>query len=189
MQVLAASKPPGGQELAAVEAYLNGLTTVVADFLQTASDGSVSGGKFFLKRPGKLRWQYDPPVPVLIVSNGNIISYQDLELNQVSRASADETLSAFLGRKVISFSAKDVEVTAFSSKSGLTKVSLQRPGHAEDGALTMIFEENPIRLKKMEIIDSTGKATTVSFHNVQQGLQLPDKLFYVDEVSRIEKKR
>lgn len=172
-----------------IEAYLNGLTTVVADFLQTDSAGKISDGKFFLKRPGKLRWQYNPPVPVLIVGNGNTLSYVDLELNQVSRASADASLSAFLSRPHISFKSKDVNVVAFGSKAGATRISLQRPGHADEGTLTLVFDEHPLVLRKMEVVDSTGKTTIISFHNVRQGEQLSDQLFYVDEVKHMEKRR
>src|SRR5690554_6741794 len=51
-----------------VAAYLTDLTTIVADFTQVAPDGSLSTGKFYLKRPNKMRWQYDPPTPVLMLT-------------------------------------------------------------------------------------------------------------------------
>ena len=57
-------------DLERIQDYLNGITTVTADFTQVAPDGSLTGGKFFLKRPGKMRWQYSPPTPLLMIADG-----------------------------------------------------------------------------------------------------------------------
>src|SRR5476649_722580 len=76
--------PPALDAAQKVQTYLNKLTTVQADFLQISPEGNESTGKFFLSRPGKMRWQYNPPVPVLIIVSGGILSYYDAELDQIS---------------------------------------------------------------------------------------------------------
>lgn len=67
-------------ELKRVENYLNSISTIVADFTQVAPDGTLASGKFYLKRPGKMRWQYEPPTPVLIILNDWHFIYYDYEL-------------------------------------------------------------------------------------------------------------
>ncbi|MDE3060750.1 MAG: outer membrane lipoprotein carrier protein LolA, partial [Pseudomonadota bacterium] len=67
-----------------IEDYLSNLTTIVSDFTQVAPDGTLSTGKFYLKRPGKMRWQYNPPTPILMVSSGSELVYYDIELDQIT---------------------------------------------------------------------------------------------------------
>ena len=89
--------------IASVEKYLSGLTTIVADFTQIAPSGNLVSGKFYLERPGKMRWQYDPPTPVLMLADGNFLIFYDYELDQVSHIPLQDTLAGFLARKTIAF--------------------------------------------------------------------------------------
>ena len=67
-----------------LENYLSGITTITSDFSQAAPDGSISAGRFYLQRPNKMRWEYKPPVPILMVANGLELVYYDKELEQVT---------------------------------------------------------------------------------------------------------
>ena len=67
-----------------IEAYFNGVRTMRARFLQSASTGQVAEGTVALQRPGRMRIEYDPPVPVLIVADGTWLIYHDRGLNQIS---------------------------------------------------------------------------------------------------------
>ncbi|PZP84599.1 MAG: outer membrane lipoprotein carrier protein LolA, partial [Azospirillum brasilense] len=89
------------EEIKRVEGYLTGLSTIVADFSQVAANGELSEGKFYLKRPGKMRWEYAPPTPILLVSNGKVITYYDAELDQVNYVPVDDTLAGFLAQDTI----------------------------------------------------------------------------------------
>lgn len=174
--------------LATVSTYLNSLGAVVADFTQIDANGATAEGKFFLKRPGKLRWQYAPPVPLLIVANGSIIAYQDFELNQVSRISSKDTLAAFLARDKIELPDEDVLIESVTRAKGALRITLRQKGKEKDGALTLVFDESPMLLKKIEVTDSANRLTSISLANIQQDQTLPDSLFYVDELKRLEKK-
>jgi outer membrane lipoprotein-sorting protein len=171
-----------------VEQYFNNLDTLVADFMQTDAAGSVGYGKFFLKRPGKLRWQYEPPIPILIVANGSTMAYQDFELNQVSHVSTDSNLAAFLTRPKISMSDKDLVIEHVSREAGLLKLTLRQKGKENEGAMTLIFDESPMQIRKMEVLDAIGKITSIAFSNPIFGQALPDNLFYIDEVGRMERR-
>src|SRR6202034_1726770 len=106
-----------------IQDYLSNLTTIISDFTQVAPDGNLTSGKFFLERPGRMRWQYNPPTPVLMVSDGNDLVYYDYELEQVSHIPLDSTLIGFLAQNPIRFTGT-VGITGFSQNAGVIRISL-----------------------------------------------------------------
>ena len=98
------------RELKRIEHYLNSINTLVADFTQVAPDGSIASGKFYLKRPGKMRWQYEPPTPVLIIANNGSLVYYDYELKQVTHLPIDSSLASILARKHIRLDDPDLVI-------------------------------------------------------------------------------
>jgi outer membrane lipoprotein-sorting protein len=170
------------QEISLIETYLNNISTLVADFTQVAPDGNVSTGQLFISRPGKLRWQYNPPVPILITINGSLMAHYDYELDQTSFVSPDSNLAGFLTRKKISFGG-DVLVKRLEKAVGAIKITIVSKAKPKEGQLTMIFSENPIHLKKLEVVDSSGQQTSVSLLNVKYGLPLDKKLFIIKNPS------
>ena len=99
-------------EIKKIENYLNKIITMSADFTQVDPDGNISTGIFYLKRPGKLRWQYNEPNIITIIANGTLITHYDEELDQVSHVSAGDSLLTFLTRLKIQFT-KDIAVKKF----------------------------------------------------------------------------
>lgn len=160
-----------------VETYLNKIDTIIADFTQIAPDGALTGGKFYLKRPGKMRWQYDPPTPILMVANGDAIIFYDYELEQISHIPLDNTLAGFLAQEVIDFDDQSIQLTGFDQSPGSIRLSLVQRGQAEDGELTLEFIDNPIQIKNMIIRDAQGKSTTISLQNARYGHTLEENLF------------
>src|SRR5450759_5655024 len=71
-------------DLSRIETYLNALRALKARFLQVAPDGAVSGGVVWLERPGRMRFQYDPPSPILLVAGHGVVLFHDRQLNQTS---------------------------------------------------------------------------------------------------------
>jgi len=171
------------------EQYLNDLHTVKASFKQIAPDGSVSFGKFFLKRPGKLRWQYDPPVPILIVANDHMLAYHDFELDQISHVPTESTLAGFMARERIRLGGDDLTVKEVVRGGGKLRITLHEAGRPEEGMLTLVFDEHPMKLRKLEILDATKQLTSVSFHEAEYGLALDDELFFVDYTKRLQRQR
>lgn len=165
------------------ERYLNNLTTFVADFIQTSPEGKVATGRFFLKRPGKFRWQYDPPTPIVITAGFGLLSYQDLELDQVSHVPVDDTLAGFLARDELRLTG-DVEVVTWRDEGGWLQLTLAQPNQPEQGELTLTFQSTPMELRRLDVVDATGKMTTVALQNVKRGQDLPDALFAVNTLDR-----
>jgi outer membrane lipoprotein-sorting protein len=170
-------------ELSKIEYYLNGITTFVADFTQIAPNGEVSTGKLFLSRPNKLRWQYNPPTPILIVVNGTNVAYYDYELDQLSHSSAEDNISNFLTRNYISLQ-DDMKITKFDNKTGTTRIQLVKKDKAQEGSLTLTFDNSPLALKKIEVEDSTGQRTLISLFNQKSGMTLDNNLFRLKAPSR-----
>lgn len=172
------------EDLKRIEAYLNGITTLVSDFTQVAPDGSLTGGKFFLKRPGKMRWQYDPPTPVLMVASGSQLTYYDYELEQISHIPIDSTLASFLARESISLSDNFVTISDFQKTPGMLRLTLSQASKPEAGHLTLTFSDAPLQLRNMEVMDSQGQSTTVALNNAQFGIPLDNKLFIFETPRR-----
>lgn len=159
-----------------VEKYLTGLTTIVSDFTQFAPDGTLTNGKFFLKRPGKMRWQYNPPTPVLIVASGKQLVFFDRELEQVTYIPIDESLIGFMAKEQIRFD-ETVGITKFEKEHNVIRITLAERDKPTEGSLMLELTENPMIIRNMVITDSAGQVTSVSLNNAKFGSKLEDKFF------------
>lgn len=162
--------------IARVESYLNGISSLKADFLQVASTGEVARGTFYLRRPGRLRVEYEDSVPVLIVADGHRLIYYDKELETVNMVPIEDTLAAFLARPEIDFG-KDVRVASYEHARGLVRVTLVRRDEPGGGSLTLTLDENPMRLRQWTVTDPQGVRTRVALEDIEWGPRLSDALF------------
>jgi len=169
------------------EDYLNGIRTMQADFLQVAPSGQESTGKFYLSRPGKIRWEYETPSRILIIVSGSLVSYYDYELNQVSHAPSGSSLAEFLAREKISLSG-DVKVLSVTEEFGLITITITQAKKPDEGNLTLIFSDSPMMLKKLIVIDAAGKETQVTFENPAFDLSLEKDLFIMKDPNLFKKK-
>jgi outer membrane lipoprotein-sorting protein len=167
---------PHEKTIERIQDYLSGLTTIVSDFTQVAPDGSLTSGKFYLERPGRMRWQYNPPTPILMVADGNDMVYYDYELEQVSHIPLDSTVIGFLARNPIRFSGT-VAITEFSQNASVIRIGLAQRDKPADGELTLEFSDNPLQLRNMVIRDASHQVTTVSLNHARFGVKLDSQLF------------
>ncbi len=149
--------------------------------MQVAADGGISSGQFFLARPGKLRWQYDPPVPLLIIADGKTMQYYDLELDTVSHADIDSTLAGVLARPEIDLTSKDIAVKDFSDEAGVMRLTLIKKKDPDEGSLTLVLNNSPMSLRKIEVVDSAKNKSVISFSDVKLDVDLDNKLFEFDK--------
>ena len=150
-----------------------------ASFIQESSTGEISKGKFLLSRPGKMRVEYDKPTPLLIIANGSVLAYTDLELEETSYLSTNSTPASFLTRKNFSFSAKDVEITNFVKSDNLIKVGIVKKNKKEAGVFSLIFTANPLRFIKMEVKNDLDEITKVSFVTAKFDQAIDNKMFVI----------
>lgn len=160
-----------------VAAYLNQITTLKADFLQISSSGDSGEGTLYLERPKRLRIEYKPPTPVLIVANGSYLSYVDTELKDVQHIALEDTPVAFLLRDEFDFNGGDVIVTSYEHAAQTIRVSLVQRRDPLAGELTLVFSDNPIVLRKWVIVDAQGIVTNVTLIDPRFGFPMPDVKF------------
>ncbi|TAN52992.1 MAG: outer membrane lipoprotein carrier protein LolA [Rhodospirillales bacterium] len=170
-------------EIVRAEAYLNEIRTLKARFLQAAPDGQFSEGTLFLSRPGKLRLEYDPPVPILIIGAYDLLTYHDKELKQTSHLPIESTPAGILVRSRIGLMGGDLTVTGFRNSEGLDRISLARTDDPQAGEITLVFTQEPYQLRQWTVRDPQGLITTVTLSDARTGLKLEPKLFEFDDPS------
>ncbi len=163
-------------DIARVQAYLNTLHTLKARFLQVAPDGSVSQGEAWLDRPGRMRFQYDPPSPLLLVAGNGLFIFHDSELHQTTNLPLSATPLGLLLRDHLQLSG-DVTVTRLSRLPGQLQVTLVRTHAPEDGSLTLVFTDPPLALRQWSVVNAQHQKTTVTLYNVETGGTFDQNLF------------
>jgi outer membrane lipoprotein-sorting protein len=175
-----ARKPLSAQDRAdvqRVEDYLNAVTTLKARFLQIAPNGAQAEGDAFLSRPGKMRLQYDPPSPLLVVADGRFLIVHDKQLGDPSWIPLDSTPAGILVRKDVRLEGADVTVTRVGHQPGVVTVSMVETSDPGAGELTLVFSERPFELRQWRVVDTQGQTTTVSLYETQTGMRLDPRLF------------
>lgn len=160
-----------------IEDYLNNIKYLSSNFIQESADKSIIEGKFYLSRPGKMRVEYITKPKILIIVNGSVLSYIDVELEETSHLSTNTTPASFLTRENISFNAKDVEITRMIDNDKLITVSILKKNRKEAGEFTLTFQKNPFKFIKMEVKNELGEKTSIVLTNTNFSKKLSDNLF------------
>jgi len=184
---LARESAPGGLQLAAlspddvaavtrIERYLNDIKTMRARFVQVSSNGAYAEGAVYVDRPGHMRFDYDPPSPVLMIANGLSLLYYDRELKEATFLPLWETPLWFLIRDEVRLD-ENVEVVAIEQALGILRITLRDPDSPDAGAVTLVFSDGPLVLRKWELTDPQGIQTQVSLVNPVYGEEMDPNLF------------
>lgn len=163
--------------LSRISAYLNGFSTARAEFTQINADGTISTGQLALKRPGRARFEYDPPNKALVIAGGGRVAIFDDKSNQPPEQYplARTPLSVILAKRV-DF-ARAQMVVGHDGDATSTRVIAQDPENPEYGTIALIFTGDPVELRQWVITDGSGQATTVILGDMQTGPDLPASLF------------
>lgn len=162
--------------LARVEAYLNALRVLRARFLQVAQNGASAQGTAWIWRPGRMRFDYDPPEPILLVASGGQVMMYDRELRQPTTVPASATPLGLLLRPEIRLSG-DITVTETARRGGFLHVSLHRTNAAAEGRLTLTFQEEPMQLRQWTVLDAQGRETRVTLYELDTNVQPNARMF------------
>lgn len=172
--------PQDAADLAQIETYLNAIHTLKAHFLQVAPDGAMSQGTAWIERPGRMRFEYDPPANILLVAGHGNLVFEDHSIDQISEVPLRLTPLGILLADHISLSGA-VTVVGFQRLPGQLQVTLVRSASPQDGSLTLVFTANPLVLRQWTVLDAQRRETHVTLYNVEQGVNLDPKLFeFVD---------
>ena len=170
------------QDLAAVDAGLNNTASFSGRFAQYGADGSYATGTVHLQRPGKVRFEYDDPNPLLIVSDGVTLVQHDKALETFDRVPLSATpLNYFLKENVNL--ANDTEVVSFQKLPGQWWVTARDGSGQLDGAITMAFNPATMALSEWVIMDEFGGQTTVRLSELRYNERIDPRKFILREDS------
>ena len=176
-QVRAAVLSPQDQaDVARIEAYLNATKALTARFLQVAPDGGLSRGQAWLVRPGRMRFQYDPPSPFLLVGGHGLLVFNDKQLGQTSNIPLDSTPLGLLLQDNLRLSG-EITVTGFVRQPGQIQLSVVRTRSPQDGTLTLVFSDPPLQLRQWTVLDQQRHETRVTLTDIKVGGSYPSSLF------------
>jgi outer membrane lipoprotein-sorting protein len=159
-----------------VEDYINSIDTLSARFVQLNPDGRTVEGSLHVVRPGRMRFEYDPPVRYWLIANGGQVIFYDKELEAPTYVSIDDTPLGLLLDKQVSFS-DGMRVTRVERATGSVRVTVVQLGKEDNGSVQITFSERPMEVKKWSIIDPRGVAVHIALLNARYGVEIDPALF------------
>ena len=168
------------RDLARISNYLNGVKTLEGNFIQVGHDGELSEGLFYLSRPGRIRFEYKPPNPAMVIADGFWVGVYDTRLNTLDRIPLKSTPLNILLQKRVDLN-KDNAIRSIERAPGLMRVTAINPKDPEQGSITMVFAENPLELRQWIVIDPQGLTTTVALSETRANVKLDPNLFFIED--------
>jgi len=181
-----AASPSLAQQLSLsqVSSYLNSFTSAEGEFTQINADGTISTGTVFIKRPNRVRFEYNPPEESLVVAGGGQVAIFDPRSNTgPDRYPLNQTPLSIILERNIDLTRTDM-VTGHTSDGTTTTVTAQDPDRTEYGNIQMVFTSNPVELRQWIVTDDTGQQTTVILGDLAKDGQVPDLLFNIQREMR-----
>lgn len=166
------------------QAYLQSMASVEGDFIETGAGGQRRQGRFWLKRPGKMRFEYTTPEGLLVVSDGSNVMRYDPRLEVFRQVPLGQTpLSIFLARTVrLDQGVRVDRVTRMPSGAfAITARDARRPN---EGSVILAFAGSPVRLQEWTVIDAQGARTRTQLTRIQPAANLPNSLFQLRDPTR-----
>jgi outer membrane lipoprotein-sorting protein len=163
-----------------VETYINSIRTLQARFVQSNPNGSNVQGTLYVSRPGKMRFQYDPPSQLKIVADGRQVTMWDPANKDFGQWPIGWTAASFLVQEPFKLSGDITVVANQRTPDGLLALTLVQTRKPQEGKVIVRLSENPMQLRGWTVIDNRGNKVDVSLTNVQTGIQLANSLFKYD---------
>lgn len=164
--------------LSEISSYLNQLQTAQGDFTQINSDGTISTGTIYIKRPGRIRFEYDAPEKSLVIAGGGSVAIFDARsTDNPQRYPLSETPLSIILQDNVDLTRASM-VTGHTSDGTSTTVTAQDPAHPEYGNIQLKFT-NPAQLRQWVITDNTGTQTTMVLGDMTIGGGISDRMFNI----------
>jgi outer membrane lipoprotein-sorting protein len=171
------------QDLARIDTAMNNTASFSGRFAQYGSDGSFSQGQVYLKRPGKIRFEYDAPAQLLMVSDGVTLTQMDKALDTKDRVPLKSTPLAFFLAETVKLE-DDVEVISLQKTIDAISVTAKDGSGKMDGAITMTFDPNTLALREWVVHDGFGQQTRILLSELRYNERLNPYLFILRDVKR-----
>ena len=159
--------------------YINGIRTAEADFTQISDDGAIATGTLFMRRPGRMRFEYDGEDELLVMAGGGQVAIFDGRSNTPPEQYPlrRTPLNLILARNV-DLGRSDM-IIAHDGDGSATRVVAQDPDDPDIGQIEMVFTADPVELRQWVITDANGFQTTVILGEMQQGTTIPSRQFNI----------
>lgn len=171
-----AQAQPGTAE---VERYINSIRTLKARFVQSNPNGTVVHGTLYVRRPGRMRFEYDAPSQLKVVADGSQVTMWDPTTKDFGQWPIGWTAASFLVKEPLSLTG-DLQIDKTERSDGMLHLTMSQPKKPQEGKVIVRLSENPMMLRGWTIIDNRGNQVNVSLQDVQAGGQLADSLFKFD---------
>jgi outer membrane lipoprotein-sorting protein len=158
--------------------HFSSVATMSGEFVQFGPRGEQTGGKFYIQRPGKIRFNYEPPSGYKVISDGKSVVIDNAKLNTMDLYPLSKTPLKLLLDDRIDLSGKRVK--SVKEEDDLTTIQLADRQIFGNSTITMMFDPKSYDLRQWTITDPQGKDTTVMIFNVKQGVKIDPALFQVD---------
>ena len=175
-----ASAQTANPDVAAVERYFNGMRTMQARFVQSNPGGTVVQGTLSVRRPGRMRFEYDPPSQLKIVADGSQVTMWDIANRDFGQWPIGWTAASFLVKEPMVLQGGDLTVEKVERADGMLQLTMSQARKPQEGKVIVRLAENPMMLRGWTIIDNRGQQVTVSLNDVQTGVQIADSIFKND---------
>ncbi|EBA13633.1 LolA family protein [Roseobacter sp. CCS2] len=165
--------------LGQISAYLNQLQTAQGGFTQINADGTLSTGQIYIKRPGRIRFEYNAPSDSLVLASGGQLAIFDARSNTgPERYPLNQTPLSIILQENVNLEREDM-VTNVVSDGTTTTVTAQDPDNPNYGSIQMVFTANPVELRQWIVTDEFGAETTVILNDLIAGSVIRDILFNI----------
>lgn len=166
-----------------ISTYFNKMKTMQGEFTQVGPKGHVSAGVFYISKPGRLRFEYAPPNPFLVVADGSWVTIKNSVKNTADQYPLSATpLRLVLANKVDLL--KEADVKSVETGDGLTRVTVEDKSKMVPGHLELVFDSEKDELQQWIIVDGQGRRTTISLMNIEADTKPDPKLFVVEVPKR-----
>ena len=165
--------------LAEISQKLSGVATMNGEFVQYDPDGTQRQGKFYIARPGRVRFQYDPPTTISVIADGESVLVFDKKLQTYDIWPLSQTPLRLLLDSNLDLSTSE-RLRRVSVAPDLVEVELQDDTKFSSGTLNLVFDRKTSELRQWTVTDQQGLQTLVTLYNVETGKQLAGDLFKID---------
>ena len=163
----------------AISKHFSSVPTMMGEFIQFGPNGEQTGGRFFIKRPGKVRFDYTKPSPILVKADGRTVGIHNRKLKTWDFYPLSKTPLRLLLSNTIDVSDKSIK--SVKREKDLTTVVLGNKTIFGNSKITLMFDPKSYELRQWTITDNQGKDTSVMIFNVKRNIELGPRLFRLDQ--------
>jgi outer membrane lipoprotein-sorting protein len=180
---LAAPAQEDARDLARISNYLNATETLQGTFIQVDPASVVSEGRFFMRRPGRIRFEYEPPNPTLVIADGFWVATVDARDGRADRVPLSETPLHMLLKENVNLR-EEGSVTRIERSNDQLAVTARDPSGNTSGEITMVFSNNPLELRQWIVTEADGSITTVALRDMRTNVPIPASQFSIENAAR-----